>query len=190
MTVFVLKCASYEESSRICAFGNCPFRGCRAAAFSVVQHLGGLLQESRRGATGGRRVRDSRTQARSRLAAGGHAELVGESALREHEGGGDLNTRPGSWAYEVFKDAGWQNAQTYADAKSPLRSHHGNPVRGSRMWAVSSALRPSNATKSAESSRIFEGDTGELIVLEYRGLSMNGLLPWLPCPVVVVSESK
>ena len=88
MTVFVLKCASYEGSSRICAFGNCPFRMCRAAAFSVVQHLGGLLQESRRGASGGRRVRDSRTQARSRLAAGGHAKLVGESALREHEGGG------------------------------------------------------------------------------------------------------
>ena len=55
---------------------------------------------------------------------------MGESALREHEGGGDLNTRPGSWAYEVFKDAGWQNAQAYADVKSPLRSHHGNPVRG------------------------------------------------------------
>ena len=45
-------------------------------------------------------------------------------------GGGDLNTRPGSWAYEAFKDAGWQNAQAYADVKSPLRSHHGNPVRG------------------------------------------------------------
>ena len=34
------------------------------------------------------------------------------------------------------------------------------------------------------------GDTGELIVLDYRGLSMNGVLPWLPCLVVVVSESK
>ena len=55
---------------------------------------------------------------------------MGESALREHEGGGDLNTRPGSWAYEAFKDAGWQNAQAYADVKSPHRSHHGNPVRG------------------------------------------------------------
>lgn len=45
-------------------------------------------------------------------------------------GGGDLNTRPGSWAYEAFRDAGWENAAASADVKSPICSHHGDPKRG------------------------------------------------------------
>lgn len=45
-------------------------------------------------------------------------------------GGGDLNTYPGTWALQAFAAAGWSNAATSAAQRSPVSSHHGNPVRG------------------------------------------------------------
>jgi len=45
-------------------------------------------------------------------------------------GGGDLNSRPGALAYDVFLRHGFVNAADAADVRSPHRSHHGYPVRG------------------------------------------------------------
>ena len=57
-------------------------------------------------------------------------------------GGGDLNSAPGSLAHEVFRLAGYHNAADEADARSPHRSHHGDPKRGAD-GAYHGSLRPS-----------------------------------------------
>ena len=56
-------------------------------------------------------------------------------------GGGDLNSRPGSLAHEVFRLAGYRNAADAAPVRSTHRSHHGYPVRG-KDGVFRGALRP------------------------------------------------
>ena len=56
-------------------------------------------------------------------------------------GGGDLNSRPGSLAHEVFRRAGYRNAAEAAAERSTHRSHHGYPVRG-KDGVFRGALRP------------------------------------------------
>ena len=56
-------------------------------------------------------------------------------------GGGDLNCRPGSFAHETLRLAGYYNAADAAPVRSTHRSHHGYPVRG-KDGVFRGALRP------------------------------------------------
>ena len=44
-------------------------------------------------------------------------------------GGGDLNSRPGSWAYDALSAAGYRTAAEVADEASAFSTHHGDPKR-------------------------------------------------------------
>lgn len=60
-------------------------------------------------------------------------------------GGGDLNSRPGSWAHAALADGGYRTAAEVAAEASALSTHHGDPQRDAS-GVYRGSLRPVDNT--------------------------------------------
>jgi len=80
-------------------------------------------------------------------------------------GGGDLNSRPGSWAYDALMSAGYRTAAEVADKASALSTCHGDPKRdaGGRYRGT---LRPKDNTPDTSIDHVFV-ETNAVHALEH-----------------------
>jgi len=69
-------------------------------------------------------------------------------------GGGDLNSRPGSWAYDALTAAGYRTAAEVADVASRLSTCHGDPKRDAT-GRYRGALRPKDNTPATSIDHVF-----------------------------------
>lgn len=69
-------------------------------------------------------------------------------------GGGDLNSRPGSWAYDALTAAGYCTAAKVADEASQLSTHHGDPKRDAT-GRYRGGLRPEDNTPATSIDHVF-----------------------------------
>lgn len=103
--------------------------------------------------------------------------------------GGDLNSKPGSWAYEILEKEGFVTAAEAADDASKISSHHGNPKRDGQ-GRYRGTLREKDNTSATSIDHVLVG-TNRVHALRHAVVTEQGVLDVSDhSPVVVDFEAK
>ena len=103
--------------------------------------------------------------------------------------GGDLNSKPGSWAYEILEKEGFVTAAEAADDASKISSHHGNPRRDGQ-GRYRGTLREKDNTPATSIDHVLVG-TNRVHALRHAVVTEQGVLDVSDhSPVVVDFEAK